>query len=351
MRNTRLNIISQPNQEADADAISNTKPLELQFLTSSIQNIKALINNPGNVSGNGNGSFYLHIQNVNVHHPGHTAPSRPLRPPSAYGHKRAVLFGINYGNTAAPRLKGSVNNAQCMKDFLINKLGFPGDSIWMFTDDSEEKTAIPTKHNMRVAMKWLVEDCQAGDSLVFYFSGQVARVKDHNGDELDGCDEAICPVDYEDEGKIRDDEINTAIVRPLPHGAKLHALVDASFSGTILDLQFVYTKMNWIGYWGWKDHRPRRGDFKGSKGGLAVCISACGDNAISADKSALTQTFIQAMQDAPKLTYGSLLDAMRSTIYSAKAGKFVRDILQQYAHEPQLSSSEKFNIHSKLILM
>ncbi|XP_057431777.1 metacaspase-1-like isoform X2 [Lotus japonicus] len=345
MRNTRMNIIPQPNQDGDGDAISNIKHVELKSIMSSIENIKALINNPGSVSGNGNGSFYLNIQNVNVHHPGYgngslaqfqspMGPPSPLKPPSAYGHKRAVLFGIHYGNTAAPRLKGSVNNAQCMKDFLINKLSFPSNSIWMFTDDSAEKNAIPTKHNMRVAMKWLVEDCQPGDSLVFYFSGHGARVKDHNRDELDGCDEAICPVDYEDEGKIRDDEINAAIVRHLPHGAKLHALVDASFSGTILDLPFVYTKMNWIGSSGWKDHRHHRGGIKGSKGGLAVCISACGDNGISADKS----SFIQVMQHAPKLTYGSLLDAMRSTIYSTKAGKSVRDTLQQ-SHNCRLQKS------------
>jgi len=60
-----------------------------------------------------------------------------------------------------------------------------------------------------------------------------------NMDEVDGYDEAICPVDYEHEGKIVDDEINATIVRPLPRGAKLHALVDTCFSGTVLDLPFM----------------------------------------------------------------------------------------------------------------
>jgi len=110
-------------------------------------------------------------------------------------------------------------------------------------DDSEDKNKIPSKSNMRMAMRWLVEGCKPGDSLVFYFCGHASRVKDRNVDEVDGYDEAICPVDYEHEGMILDDEINATIVRPLPHGAKLHALVDASFSGTILDLPLV-CKMN-----------------------------------------------------------------------------------------------------------
>lgn len=59
----------------------------------------------------------------------------------------------------------------------------------------------------------------------------------------DGCDKAICPVDYEHKGNILSDEINATIVRPLPRGAKLHAIIDACHSGNVLDLAFV-CKMN-----------------------------------------------------------------------------------------------------------
>lgn len=58
-------------------------------------------------------------------------------------------------------------------------------------------------------------------------------------DEIDGFDESLCPVDYEIAGKIIDDEINATIVRPLPQGAKLHAVIDACYSGTMLDLPFL----------------------------------------------------------------------------------------------------------------
>ena len=78
-----------------------------------------------------------------TNYPGYARPDqfyhpqpRPVRPPppppSAYGNKRAVLFGISYGKQVN-RIKGSVNDAHCMKYFLIDKLGFPSDSIRMLT--------------------------------------------------------------------------------------------------------------------------------------------------------------------------------------------------------------------------
>ncbi|CAJ2633225.1 metacaspase-1-like isoform X4 [Trifolium pratense] len=224
---------------------------------------------------------------------------------------------------------------------------------------------IPTKYNMRMAMRWLVEGCQPGDSLVLHFSAHGSREVDHSMDEVDGYDEAICPVDYESEGKILDDEINATIVRPLPHGAKLHAVIDTCFSGTVLDLPFM-CRINRKGYYGWEDHRHPRAGYKGTRGGLAVCISACDDDGSAADTSAfsgmesagaLTYSFIQAMQVGRNLTYGQLLNGMRSTIRGARE-KFgpdyqehVMENRQQYAHEPQLSSSEKFDIYSKYIAM
>lgn len=90
-----------------------------------------------------------------------------------------------------------------------------------------------------MALRWLVQGCQPGDSLVFYFSGHGSRQQDSDGDEIDGFDETLCPIDYETEGNILDDEINATIVRPLPQDATLHAIIDACYSGTVLDLPFV----------------------------------------------------------------------------------------------------------------
>lgn len=56
-----------------------------------------------------------------------------LRPSfHVYGSKRAVVCGIRYHGKSY-RLKGSINDAKCMKYFLINHFGFPSDSILMLT--------------------------------------------------------------------------------------------------------------------------------------------------------------------------------------------------------------------------
>lgn len=115
--------------------------------------------------------------------------------------------------------------------------------------NAEEETdpyKIPNKHNIRMALFWLVNGCQPGDSLVFHYSGHGSRQRNYNGDEVDGYDETLCPLDFETQGMIVDDEINTTIVRPLPRGVKLHAIIDSCHSGTVLDLPFL-CRMNRLG--------------------------------------------------------------------------------------------------------
>ncbi|KAF6135481.1 hypothetical protein GIB67_015334 [Kingdonia uniflora] len=193
------------------------------------------------------------------------------------------------------------------------------------TDGSKEETdqyRLPTKHNMRMALYWLVQGCQPGDSLVFHYSGHGSRQRNYNGDEVDGFDETLCPLDFETQGMIVDDEINTTIVKPLTHGVKLHAIIDACHSGTVLDLPFL-CRMSRSGQYVWEDHRPRSGVWKGTNGGEAISFSGCDDDQTSADTSALskitstgamTYCFIQAFERGHGATYGSILNSMRTTI-------------------------------------
>uniref|UniRef100_A0ACD5XG91 Uncharacterized protein n=1 Tax=Avena sativa TaxID=4498 RepID=A0ACD5XG91_AVESA len=162
----------------------------------------------------------------------------PASYPRACGKKRALLVGISYSYTKY-ELKGTVNDVTCMSYLLRQRFGFPSDCILVLTQEDKDPNRIPTKDNLRLAMRWLVEGCTSGDSLVFHFSGHGMQKLDNNGDEMDGYDEAICPLDFEDRGVILDDEINETIVRPLGQGVKLHAIVDTCHSGTILDLPYL----------------------------------------------------------------------------------------------------------------
>ncbi|KAM7251870.1 hypothetical protein ACFE04_023753 [Oxalis oulophora] len=165
--------------------------------------------------------------------------------------KRALLCGVSY--TKGERLDGTLNDVILFKDLLITTFGFGDQNICVLTEEEldqpgkevEAKDRIPTRENIMNSLKWLVEDCKSGDSLVFYFAGHGRQVPDTDMDEKDGYDEAICPCDFEEEGSggyILDDEINSTIVAPLINGVTLHAIVDACHSGTILDLQCIYNR-------------------------------------------------------------------------------------------------------------
>lgn len=59
-------------------------------------------------------------------------PSPPLMPPNPHGRKRALLCGISYYGRSY-KLKGSVNDVRCMRYFLVEKMGFPNESILILT--------------------------------------------------------------------------------------------------------------------------------------------------------------------------------------------------------------------------
>ena len=108
-----------------------------------------------------------------------------------------------------------------------------------FAEEERDPLRSPTKHNMRMALFWLTQGCQPGDSLIFHYSGHGSQQRNRSGDEIDGFDETLLPLDFETQGMIVDDEINATIVRPLPPGVRLHAFIDACHSGTVLDLPFL----------------------------------------------------------------------------------------------------------------
>mmetsp|Transcript_38637 Transcript_38637/g.109547 ORF Transcript_38637/g.109547 Transcript_38637/m.109547 type:complete len:375 (+) Transcript_38637:89-1213(+) len=82
--------------------------------------------------------------------------------------------------------------------------------------------------------------CGENDYLVFYYSGHGMSVKDHDGDEADGKDEAFCFIDEEGQvtGKtlMRDDEFAEAVCAATPANARIVIMCDCCHSGTIADL-------------------------------------------------------------------------------------------------------------------
>ncbi|CAJ0837868.1 12340_t:CDS:2 [Entrophospora sp. SA101] len=253
------------------------------------------------------------------------------------GKKKSLLIGINYYNTPYA-LKGCINDVQNIKKFIINTYGFSESNMLIMTDDQLDPSKIPTRENLLNAMKWLVSGAQKDDS------GHGGQLADSTGDEEDGFDETIMPVDFQTKG------------------VRLTVVFDCCHSGTVLDLPYVYSTRGVI-------KRPNsfkknvfsvgvkylHGEVEGLKNTLSnafssskirrknietraspadvIMFSGCKDEQTSADAheagqatGAMSHALVKSLTQNPHPTYKELLIS-------------IRDILKaKYAQKPQLSA-------------
>lgn len=151
--------------------------------------------------------------------------------------KKALLIGINYFNTDA-ELLGCSNDIRNVRDMLIKTFNYDAKNINVL---SEEGTNIrPIRSVIENGINQLVANCKSGDTLLLYYSGHGAQVNDNTGDETDGMDEVIVPLDYIQRGVITDDWLHINLVTRIPQGANLWVFMDCCHSGTMLDLKYNY---------------------------------------------------------------------------------------------------------------
>jgi len=207
-------------------------------------------------------------------------------------------------------------------------------------------------------------------------------VRDTDGDESDGFDETILPLDYKRAGQIVDDEINAIMVRPLPPGCRLTAIFDSCHSGTAMDLPFLYNEMGQLV----KSNKKTKvaqslatagkqymsGNVLGAvaaltsslkvmnNGGQAtkvtqetrssmgdvIMFSGCMDSQTSADTNvqgfgatgAMSYAFISTMSQNPRQSYTMLLGNLRGIL----AGK--------YSQKPQMSTGRPMDMNTWFIM-
>lgn len=300
---------------------------------------------------------------------------------SCTGKRKALLIGINYIGTQNA-LRGCINDSRAMQKFLLQNNYNEGDMV-ILNDDSRNPVSMPTRNNIIRAMEWLVKDAQAGDSLFFHYSGHGGEEKDEDGDEVDGKDECIYPVDFQTAGSIVDDVMHEIMVKRLPAGCRLTALFDSCHSGTVLDLPFTYRAQDggikeyniwkdsagdglniFMGYatkntslmlsgakalfnkavnYKSKDKLEKIQREKMSNADI-IMFSGCRDDQTSADANeagtftgAMSYAFLTAMaklHQGQQYTYLSLLQSLRSVMS------------EKYTQKPQLSSSHQIDPNS-----
>ncbi len=156
---------------------------------------------------------------------GFTAAVAQNAPISFAGAKRALLIGIN-NYRAVPGLQGSVNDVQTMREVLVTRWGFPEANIRVLTDEAA------TRAGILAALEDLVRTAGPNDTVYFHYSGHGSQVEDQNGDEPDGLDETLVPVDGRSPGvaDILDDELDAIFARLQTRNAVI--VLDSCHSGT-----------------------------------------------------------------------------------------------------------------------
>ena len=227
--------------------------------------------------------------------------------------KSAILIGLNYPGSHYS-LNGCVNDVKNGDIFLKNH-GYDSK----FLEDKD----ISDSYNVIEALKELKDS--ESKTVFFHYSGHGTQVKDTNGDEADGKDEAI----YSKNGKIiTDDEIN-AVLDTFPKDKTIFLIFDCCHSGSIADLPYIATedgvKLEYIQ--------------KIVKSNI-ICISGCKDNQTSAD---VTEKGV---------SYGALSSTLYNILRNAEKNKrqftwrqLYKQLLlemsyKEYTQIPQLSSSD-----------
>jgi hypothetical protein len=144
--------------------------------------------------------------------------------------KRALLVGCNYPGTKC-ELHGCANDVRRMKELLMNRFGFDEADILVMLD-TDPSLPQPTGANIRKSLAQLIQSTEAGDCLVFHYSGHGTQVPAESGEQDDtGADEAIVPTDM---NLLTDDDFRE-LVNQIPVGVTFTFLSDSCHSGGLID--------------------------------------------------------------------------------------------------------------------
>lgn len=221
---------------------------------------------------------------------------------------KALLCGLNYTGTPN-ELAGCINDMRTLEAMCISK-GF-----------SVKTLQEPNRQTILDEFKALLKSSKANDLLFFSYSGHGTDTVDRNNDELSGKDQMIVSADLQ---PVADDELKALIMKHLHPQATLFAMFDSCFSGSVLDLRFMY--MNDVVN-GKEAVTP----------GQVVMISGCRDDQTSADtwennKFCGAMTWAYSNVSAPT-SWKDLITKMRDAL--KKGG---------YTQIPQISSGRALNV-------
>jgi len=152
--------------------------------------------------------------------------------------KRAFMVGISHYDTALTGYQW--NNINGVEDInllspILKKQGF--DLVTLLDD-------MATYSNITTQLSQFIKKTRKGDIVYIHFSAHGQPVEDMNGDEKDGWDEAIVPIDayklykkgtYEGNNHLLDDQLNIYVKKlreKIGSSGFLYVIIDACHAGT-----------------------------------------------------------------------------------------------------------------------
>ncbi|KAG5181055.1 peptidase C14, caspase domain-containing protein [Tribonema minus] len=202
---------------------------------------------------------------------------------------RALLLCNNYVGTDA-ELRGCFADGERLKAALVSAGAVPEGRVRVLREASAADAVAALEDLARRSRE---------ERLAYVFiaySGHGTQVRDADGDEADGLDEAICPGDFETAGVVSDDLLRR-VFAGFYYRTSVVFVCDACHSGSMLDLRFSYD-----------GRRCADAGAASDVGRRVLMISGCRDSQTSADAflggtrygGALTDCLLRSLRDVPE---------------------------------------------------
>ena len=150
--------------------------------------------------------------------------------------KKALLIGINYLNKPNIQLDGCINDIVNMRNMLIDAYDYSSANIIMLRDDATIGELQPTRTNIMRQLRSLALQSASLEEIWIHYSGHGSQMPDTAKDADEKEDQLLVPVNYIEEGVIKDDDLLN-IIRSIK--CRCIMLFDSCNSGTVCDLPYA----------------------------------------------------------------------------------------------------------------
>jgi hypothetical protein len=233
--------------------------------------------------------------------------------------KKALTIGINYNNLSYCTLNGCIDDIENITNVMVGYYGYARENIVQLRDDTNNPEFQPTRNNILSHLKDLVNDSENLTEILVHYSGHGSQIRDATGEEEDGMDEVIVPIDYKTGGFIIDKEIYQIIKNSK---CKTVLIFDCCHSGTICDLQ-----------WSFEYNDENRGFSKTLNvnkyiyNPYVISLAGCKDSQTSAD------IYSNEMKQSAGAFTDALIHCLKANNYEVSILKLYGDICKYIATE------------------